>query len=89
MTGTTGDIIVIVIVPALALAFMLCMVYYAGTHPRWGSQAPADTVSTHALEGSIPAQRLSTPGPAVPRQPSATDADEATLADAVSETRKD
>jgi hypothetical protein len=76
MTGTTGDIIVIIIVPVLALAFMLGMVYYADSHPQWGSQAPADTVSTHALEGSIPAQRLSSPRPVVPGQRPGTDADE-------------
>jgi hypothetical protein len=68
MSGTTADIIPIVIVPILALAFMLIMVNYANSHPQWGSQAPADTVSTHALEGSIPAQRLSSPGPVVPDQ---------------------
>jgi hypothetical protein len=68
MTGTTGDLIPIIIVPVVALAFMLVMVNYANSHPRWGSQAPADTVSTHPLEGSIPAQRLSSPGPVVPGQ---------------------
>ena len=63
MTGTTGDIIPIIIVPVLALVFCLVMVYYADSHPRWGSQAPADTVSTYPLEGNAPAQRLSGPGP--------------------------
>jgi hypothetical protein len=76
MTGTTGDIIPIVIVPVVALAFCLGMIYYVGSHPRWGSQAPADAVSTHAVEGSIPAQRLSSPGPVIPSQRSGTDADE-------------
>jgi hypothetical protein len=76
MTGTTGDIIPIVIVPVVALAFCLGMIYYVGSHPRWGSQAPADTVSTHAVEGSISAQRLSSPGPVIPSQRS--DADEVT-----------
>ena len=51
MTGTTGDLIPIIIVPVVALAFMLVMVNYANSHPQWGSQAPADTVSTHPLEG--------------------------------------
>ena len=46
MTGTTVDIIPIVIVPVVALAFCLVMIYYADSHPRWGRQAPADTVST-------------------------------------------
>jgi hypothetical protein len=68
MSGTTADIIPIVIVPVVALAFWLVMMYYASSHPRWGSQAPADTVSRHALEGSAPAQRLSSPVPVVPGQ---------------------
>jgi hypothetical protein len=76
MSGTTADIIPIVIVPVLALAFMLVMVNYANSHPQWGSRAPADTVSTHALEGSIPAQRLSRAGPVVPGQRLGTAADE-------------
>jgi hypothetical protein len=78
MTGTTGAIIPIVIVPVVALAFWLVMIYHANSHPRWGSQAPADTVSTHELEGSVPAQRLSSPGPVVPGQRPGTDADEVT-----------
>ena len=68
MTGTTADIIPIVIVPVVILVFWPVTIYYANSHPRWGSQAPADTVSTHALEGSVPAQRLSSPGPVVPGQ---------------------
>jgi hypothetical protein len=68
MTGTTGDIIAIVIVPVVVLAFWLAMMYYADSHPRWGSQAPADTVSANALDGSGPAQRLINPGPVVPGQ---------------------
>jgi hypothetical protein len=80
MTGTTGDIIPIVIVPVVALAFCLGMIYYVGSHPRWGRQAPANTASTHAVEGSIPAQRLSSPGPVIPGQRSGGDADEATPA---------
>jgi hypothetical protein len=76
MSGTTADIIPIVIVPVLALAFLLVMVNYANSHPQWGSRAPADTVSTHALEGSIPAQHLSSPGPVLPGQRLGTAADE-------------
>jgi hypothetical protein len=76
MSGTTADIIPIVIVPIVGLAFMLVMVNYANSHPQWGSRAPADTVSTHALEGSIPAQRLSSPGPVVPGQRLGTAADQ-------------
>jgi hypothetical protein len=38
----------------VALAFMLVMVNYANSHPQWGSRAPADTDSTHPLEGAIP-----------------------------------
>jgi hypothetical protein len=78
MTGTTADIIPIVIVPVVALVFCLVMIYYADSHPRWGRQAPADTVSTHALEGSVPAQSLSSPGPVVPGQRPGTAADEVT-----------
>jgi hypothetical protein len=90
MSGTTADIIPIVIIPALALAFMLIMVNYAGSHPRWGSQPKADTVSTHALEGGIPAQRLSSPGPVVPGQRLGTAADEVASEPArTSETRRE
>jgi hypothetical protein len=90
MSGTTADIIPIVIVPVLALAFMLVMVNYANSHPHWGSQAPADTVSTHALEGSIPAQRLSSAGPVVPGQRLGTAADEVAPEQArTSETRNE
>jgi len=78
MSGTTADLIPIIIVPVLALAFMLVMVNYANSHPQWGRQAPPDTVSTHPLEGGIPAQRLSSPGPAVPGQRLGTAADEVT-----------
>ena len=66
MTGTTGDIIPIVIVPVAALAFWLVMMFHANSHMRWGSQAAADTASAHALEGSVPAQRVSSAGPFVP-----------------------
>ena len=76
MTGTAADIIPIVIVPVVALAFCLVMIYYADSHPRWGSQAPADTISAHVLEGSVPAQRLNSPGPVVPSQRPGTAADE-------------
>ena len=78
MTGTTSDIIPIVIVPVVVLAFWLVMMFHANSHPQWGSQAPADTVSTHALEGSVPAQRLSSPGPVVPGQRPGGAADEIT-----------
>ena len=78
MTGTTGDIIPIVIVPVVVLAFWLVSIFYANSHPQWGSQAPADSVSTHALEGSVPAQRLSGPGPVVPGQRPGTAANEVT-----------
>ena len=90
MTGTAGDIIPIVIVPVLALAFMLGMVYYANSHPQWGNQAPTETGSEHALEGSGPAQRLSGPRPVVPGHRLDTDADEVTPEQARgSETRKE
>jgi hypothetical protein len=88
MTGTTADLIPIIIIPVLALAFMLVMVNYANSHPRWGSQAPADTVSAHPLERGVPAQRLSSPGRVVPSQRPGTVADEVTPEQArASETR--
>ena len=78
MSGTTRDIIPIVIVPVLALAYWLIVMFHAASHPRWGSQAPADSVSTRALEGSVPAQRLSGPGPVLPGQRPGTAANEVT-----------
>jgi hypothetical protein len=88
MAGTTADIIPIVIVPVVVLAFWLVMMFHAASHPQWGSQAPADTVSTHALEGSIPAQRLSSPGSVVPGQRPGPAADQVPPEQArVSETR--
>jgi hypothetical protein len=90
MTGTTADLIPIIIVPVVALVFMLVMVNYANSHPYWRSQAPPDTVSTHPLEGSIPAQRLSSPGPVVPGQRLASAADEVAPDQArAGETRRD
>jgi hypothetical protein len=68
MTGTTADIIPIVIVPVLVLAFWLGIIFYTNSHPQWRSQAPAEPASTHTLEGQVPAQRLSSPGPLVPGQ---------------------
>jgi len=78
MIGTTGDIIPIVIIPVVALAFWLVMMFHANSHPQWGSQAPADTVTPPTLEGSVPAQRLSRPGPVVPGQRPSTAAGEVT-----------
>ena len=90
MSGTNADLIPIIIIPVLALVFMLGMIFYANSHPRWGSQAPADTVSTHAMEGGIPAQRLSSPGPVVPGERLGTAADEvAPEQTRASETRKE
>jgi hypothetical protein len=90
MTGTTVDIIPIVIIPVVALAFWLVMMYYADSHPRWGRQTPADTVSTHALGDSVPAQRLGSPGPVVPGQRPGTVAGEVTPEQArASETRRE
>jgi len=45
MTGTTGDIIAIVIVPILILAFWLGMMFYVTSHPQWRNQAQADTAA--------------------------------------------
>jgi hypothetical protein len=90
MTGTTGDIIVIIIVPVVAMAFLLGMVFYANSHPQWGSQAPPETVFMHPLEGSVSAQRLSSPGPVVPGQRPGADMDEATPEQVrASETRRE
>jgi hypothetical protein len=90
MTGTTADLIPIIIVPVIALVFLLVMVNYANSHPQWGSQAPADTVSTHSLESSVSAQRLSSPGTVVPGQRLGTVADEVTPEQArASETRRE
>ncbi len=79
MSGTTADLIPIIIVPVVALAFMLVMVNHANSHPQWGSRAPADIDSTHQMEGGVPAQRLSSPGPVVPGQRLGTAADDVTL----------
>jgi hypothetical protein len=78
MAGTTGDIIPIVIVPVVALTFWLVIMYRANSYSRQGSQAPGDTVSTHTLGASVPAQRLSSPGPVIPGQHPGRAADEAT-----------
>ena len=78
MTGSTGDIVAILIVPVVILAFWISMMYYADSHPRWGRQAPADTVPANALEGSVPDQGPGSPGPVVPRQRAGTAADEVT-----------
>jgi hypothetical protein len=87
MTGTTADLIPIVIVPVVLLAFCLIMIFYADSHPQWGSQAPADTASTRTLEGGVPPQRLSGSGPVVPGQrPGTQVASEQTQA---SETRRE
>jgi hypothetical protein len=72
MSGTTADIIPIVIVPVVLLAFWLGMMFYVNSRPLWGGRARADTVSTHVLAGSVPAQRLSSPGLVVPGQRPAT-----------------
>ena len=89
MSGTNADLIPIIIIPVVALGFMLGMIFYANSHPQWGSQATADTVSTHALEGGIPAQRLSSPGPVVPGQRPGTAADDVTPEqERASETRR-
>ena len=90
MSGTTADLIPIIIIPVVALAFMLVMVNYANSHPRWGSQAPADTDSTHPLEGGISAQRLGSPGPAVPGERLGIAADDVTPEQArASDTRRE
>jgi len=90
VSGTTADLIPIIIIPVVALAFMLVMVNYANSHPQWGSRAPADTDSTHPLEGAIPAQHLSTPGAVIPGRRLGTAADDLTPEQApASETRRE
>jgi hypothetical protein len=90
MSGTTRDIIPIVIVPLLALIFWLSMMFYADSHPQWRTQAPEEPVSTQALQGSVPAQRLGSPGPVVPGQRLGTGADERTPEQArANETRRE
>jgi hypothetical protein len=90
MSGTNADLIPIIIIPVVALGFMLGMIFYASSHPLWSTQAPADTVSTHPLEGGITAQRLSSPGPVVPGHRLDTAADEVLPEQArASETRKE
>jgi hypothetical protein len=76
MTGTAVDLIPIVIVPIVALAFWLTVMYHAASHPRWGRRTPADAVPA---PGSVPAQRLSRPAPAVPGPRPGTSAVEVTL----------
>ena len=63
MSGTTADIIPIVIIPVVVLAFWLIMIFRANSHPQWGSQTPM-----HATPSIVPAERLSSPGPLVPGQ---------------------
>ena len=90
MSGTTRDIIPIVIVPVLALAYWLIVMFHAASHPRWGSQAPAYAVSAHALEEGVPAQRLSSSGVVVSGQHPGTAADAVTPQQArASETRRE
>jgi hypothetical protein len=38
MSGTGNDIIFIVIVPVICLAFMLGMIYHSASHPEWRNQ---------------------------------------------------
>jgi hypothetical protein len=90
MSGTTADIIPIVIVPVVVLVFWLVMMFHANSHPQWGRQAPADAVAAPALEGSVPAQRLSGPGPVAPDERPDTARDEVVPGPArSSETRRD
>jgi hypothetical protein len=78
MSGTTVDLIPIVIVPVVILAFWLGMMFHVNSHPEWAGQPRADTASTHELAGSVPVQRLSSPGPVVPGQRLDNPADEVT-----------
>lgn len=38
MSGTTNDIIVIVIVPVICLAVWLSIMYHSASHPEWRNQ---------------------------------------------------
>ena len=76
MTGTNADIAVIIPVAVILLAVWLIAVYYANAHPRWRTQEPAESTEARALGGTVPAQRLSSPGPVVPGQRADAAADE-------------
>jgi hypothetical protein len=78
ITTNAGYIAAIVIVPVIVLAFWLSMMFYVNSHPQWRGQASADADSAHALVGSVPTQRLSSPGPVVPGQRPGTVAGEVT-----------
>jgi len=69
MTGSTGDIVTIMIVALIALAFMLSVVYYADSHPGWRGQARAGAApglerSGSAYEGAVPPARADAVPPA-------------------------
>ena len=69
MTGSTGDIVAIMIVALIALAFMLSVVYYADSHPGWRGQARAGAApglerSGSAYEGAVPPARADAVPPA-------------------------
>jgi hypothetical protein len=90
MSGTTAELIPIVIVPVVILVFWLGMMFYVNSHPQWGGRARADTVSTHALADGVPAQRLSTPGPVIPGQrPASADGEVVPEQAPVSETQRE
>jgi hypothetical protein len=89
MSGTTAEIIPIVIVPVVILAFWLGMMFYVNSHPQWRGQPRADNVSTHALAGSVPAQRLSGPGRVIPGQPATAGGEAAPEQPQVSQTQRE
>jgi hypothetical protein len=68
MSGSNAAIAAIIPVAVLLLSGWLLAVYHANSHPRWGNQPSADSFAPQALEGTVPAQRLSSPGPVVPGQ---------------------
>jgi hypothetical protein len=68
MTGTGSDIIAIVIVPVVVLAFWLGMMFHVSSHPQWRHQAQADDAATRAPEVGVPPQRPVSPGGAESRE---------------------
>jgi len=78
MSGTTVDIIPIAIVPVVILALWLGMMFHVNSHPEWAGQARADSASRPGLADSVPAQRLTNPGPVVPGQRLTDPADDVT-----------
>ena len=57
MDGATIDFIVIPIVAIINLATWLAAIYWADSHPRWGSRATTVTREPGAIAGRVPSPR--------------------------------